>query len=96
MRLHVTARFATVITHPDGLKMMVGVPGQTLDVDEVTAAALLRDVPGCLTLEQAAKIAEPAVVVETVPVPDEVVAAPRKAATRQVARKPAAKRSKKV
>lgn len=100
MRLLVLSRFSTMITvHGDNIRM-AATPGTILEVDEDTAAALRRDVGPFLTearpagevlaeIRDEAETVSEAPVVEMVEVPADIVAPPRVARTRQVARKPA-------
>ena len=98
MRLKATAWFRTVITVDGSNVPWTGDEGQTFEVSDEVAAALLRDLPGVLVPEEDSQPEpEPPVeaitapvetVVEMVEVPDVVVAPPKVARTRQVARKP--------
>ena len=104
MRLLVTRPFNTVVIVNSNPRRFAAVEGQTFDLDDETAAALLRDVSACLTpvveaaqvfaairdadvLAEAESIADPPTV-EIVEVPEEIVAPPKVARTRQVAKRP--------
>lgn len=86
MKLLVTGRFSTVVTAGGEQRRFAAAEGQMFELDEQTAAALLRDVGGCL--QAVAETVEAESVVEMVEVPAEVVAPPKVARTRQVAHKP--------
>jgi len=102
MRLQVKARFATVLVVRGDLIPMAADAGTVLELDEETALALLRDLPGVVVEDKPPKPPEPitAAPVETVEVPEELVepepkpkAKPKaKARTRQVAKPPARKK----
>lgn len=101
MRLKAQAWFRTTVTVGGVTSRWAGVEGQTFDVPDEVGAALLADLPGILVpvvdgyaapdVVAGAITAATEAIVEMVEVPPEV--AP-KARTRQVARKPAAKRGK--
>ncbi len=95
MKLRVLGRFRTVLTVGGSTIPWAGEPGQTFEVEDAVAAALLRDLPGVVVIEpdswpvaEAITEATAVAVVEMVEVPPEIVAPPVKARTRQVARKP--------
>jgi hypothetical protein len=109
VRLEVVGPFTTVVTAHGDSHRIVGVPGDVLSVDETVAAALFREVAPYvreIPPEQVevilsvsefplAETSSSAVVVEMVEVPAEVVAPPKVARTRQVARKPAPRKKAK-
>jgi hypothetical protein len=99
VKLLVTGPFATTVTVAGEVRRFAAAEGQTFDVDEETALALLRDVSGfvqqvcpaveaIIDVEPFAETVAEEPVVEMVQVPAEIAVPAR---TRQIARKPAVK-----
>lgn len=52
--------------------------GQTIDVDDMTAAWLMRDAPGCFALVQKKPVPEPEAKAETEPPEDKAMRSPKR------------------